>query len=139
MEIYGESPQRAGKYRVLILAWEVPEMQRVECMVLRLVLLSRDAGWSWFESICLGSWQRMCLPTEKQIALCLSDKCPSAYLLSSPPSCCQCSNSWRMELTPVLRTTKAGQPCTSPPAMATITLVSGEGEFCLPASLWQRF
>lgn len=32
-----------------------------------------------------------------------------------------------MELTPVLRTTKAGQPCTLPPAMATITLVSGGG------------
>lgn len=37
------------------------------------------------------------------------------------------------------RTTKAGQPCTLPPAMATITSVSGEEEFCLPASLWQRF
>lgn len=36
-----------------------------------------------------------------------------------------------MELTPVPRMTKAGQPCTLPPAMATITLVSGEGEFCL--------
>lgn len=44
-----------------------------------------------------------------------------------------------MELTPVLPMTKAGQPCTLHPAMATITLVSGEGEFWLPASLWQRF
>lgn len=30
-----------------------------------------------------------------------------------------------MELTPVLQTTKAGQPCTLPPAMATITSVRG--------------
>lgn len=39
-----------------------------------------------------------------------------------------------MELTLVLQMTKAGQPCTLPPAMAMITSVSG-GEFCLPAFL----
>lgn len=52
MEIYGESPQRDSK---LILAWKVPEMQRVEDMVPRMVLLSQDAGWSWYKSLCLGS------------------------------------------------------------------------------------
>ncbi|XP_059328817.1 ankyrin repeat domain-containing protein 54 isoform X2 [Ammospiza nelsoni] len=41
-----------------------------------------------------------------------------------------------MELTPVLRTTRAGQPCTLPPAMATITLLptldSGFGRGAVP-------